>query len=212
MATSMIEHVQTVVLPANLSDINGPRQGKWTFNDFASLPANPNAEKQQRYEIIDGVLYAAPLPNETHQKVVGWIYYYLTSHVRLANRGKVFVAPFDVEIGADAVVQPDVLVVLNDNLGCIVTPNRVIGAPDLVVEVSTPDTTGYDRREKQDVYARAGVREYWVVDAAAETVEVMVLRGGTFRPVKVCYGKSLIPSKVVQGMPVIAEQFFADKR
>ncbi len=201
-----------IAAPANLAGFNGPLQGTWTSADYAALPANPDPERQLRYEVINGVLYATPLPNDWHQKIVGLLYYHLTSFVRLNNRGKVFVAPYSVELGADVVVQPDVLVVLNDNMGCIVTPNRVIGAPDMAIEVSLPATTGYDRREKQDAYARAGVREYWVVDAAAHTIEVMVWRSGLYRSVRICEGKSLVPSRVVQGLPVIAEQFFTEKR
>ncbi len=213
MATAMIDtgtH-HTAAAPADVSGFSGPLQGKWTTTDYAALPANPDLERQQAYEVINGVLYATPLPSAWQQKIVGMLYYHLTAFIRMNNRGKVFVAPYSVELGADVVVQPDVLVVLNDNMGCIVTPNRVIGAPDLTIEVSIPSTTGYDRREKQDAYARAGVREYWVVDAAARTIEVMLLRSGLYRSARICEGKGLIPSRVVQGLPVIAEQFFTEK-
>lgn len=142
--------VLSVVVPA--SGIPGPPQGRWTYADYAAIPDDGN-----RYEVIDGVLYAMPAPTIVHQIVVGAIFFYLKQHIDLAGRGRVRIAPIDVELmpGADA-VQPDVIAILTANLG-IITPSHVAGAPDLVVEVASPSTAGYDRREKQDAYARAGV-------------------------------------------------------
>lgn len=105
------------------------------------------------------------------------------------------------------VVQPDVLVVLNANLG-IITEKRIIGVPDLVIEIASPGTVGYDRRAKQDAYARAGVPEYWLADALARTVELPRLEGQGYRSVGVFTGASTLPSLVIPDLPVRIEQFF----
>ena len=60
------------------------------------------------------------------------------------------------------IVQPDVFVVLNEHLDRI-AGTRVIGAPDLVVEIASPSTVRHDLGEKLTAYARAGVPEYWRV-------------------------------------------------
>ena len=47
--------------------------------------------------------------------------------------------------------------------------------PNLVVEVLSKSTQGRDRGEKKDAYEADGVREYWIVDARAHTIEVYEL-------------------------------------
>jgi len=139
-------------------NVPGPDQGRWTYQDYAALP-----DDGQRYEIVDGVLFMTPSPSRWHQKAVLHLAHHLLNHVESAGLGEVYAAPFDVELAPNIVVQPDVLVVLNAGLKKI-TGSRIIGAPDLVVEVSSPGTVGYDRDKKQGAYDRAGVPEYWIAD------------------------------------------------
>ena len=58
--------------------------------------------------------------------------------------------------------------------------NGVYGAPDLVIEVLSPSTARYDRGHKKNVYARCGVKEYWIVDPGNRTVEQYLLKDGHF--------------------------------
>src|SRR5438067_5852597 len=162
-----------MVMPAD--HIPGPEQGHWTYKDYAALP-----DDGHRYEIVDGVLYMAPSPNRGHQNAAFEIASYLRTHVKLSGLGQVYIAPFDVELNPQTVVQPDVVVVLNQNLDRI-TELRIIGAPDLVVEVSSPGTVGYDREKKQRAYARAGVPEYWIADPWSRTVEVLSVAAADYR-------------------------------
>ena len=139
-----------VVAPA--IGVVGPLQGQWTYDDYARIP-----DDGKRYEIIDGVLYVTPAPNTGHQNAVSWITMYLKSHVQLAGRGLVLAAPFDVDLGLGrTVMQPDVLIVLNEHRDRV-TALRIVGPPNLVVEVASPSTATYDRRAKMDAYTGAGV-------------------------------------------------------
>jgi Uma2 family endonuclease len=54
----------------------------------------------------------------------------------------------------------------------------VMGAPDLVIEVLSPTTQKHDRQRKRRLYARTGVREYWIVDPQSDTIEVLDLIDG----------------------------------
>jgi Uma2 family endonuclease len=193
--------VLQVVAPAD--HVPGPGQGRWTYGHYAAL-----AGEAERYEIIDGVLYMAPAPTTGHQGSSIRVGYHLFGHVEMTGLGRVFVAPIDVELAPGVVVQPDVVVVLKANAGMI-TPSRITGAPDLVVEVILPATAGYDRREKQNAYAQAGVREYWIADPAARTVEVLVLEAGAYRSLNVFRGATSLPSHVVPDLRTHAEHFFA---
>src|SRR5579863_6676773 len=189
-----------VVRPAD--HVPGPKQGNWTYSHYAALP-----DDGQRYEIVDGVLFMSPAPNEWHQTAAGEIFSYLRTYIKLKDLGRVYIAPFDVELDYRTVVQPDVLVVLNAHLERI-TFSRVIGAPDLVVEISSPGTVGYDRTDKQHAYVSAGVPEYWIADPASRTVEVLALEQGTYRSLGVFEGKATLPTRIVPDFPVLVEQFF----
>ncbi len=62
----------------------------------------------------------------------------------------------------------------------IIKENGIYGAPDLVVEVISPSTMRYDRGPKMQAYAKAGVKEYWLVTPLARSVEVYLNHGGVF--------------------------------
>src|SRR5258708_1363179 len=183
--------------------IPGPGQGHWTYNHYAALP-----DDGKRYEIVNGVLYMTPSPTGSHQDSVGRFYIYLFQHIEAVGLGKVRMAPFDVELAPDVVVQPDVLVVLKANLDKV-TKARIIGAPDLGIEVASPSTSTYDRHNKNDAYALAGVPEYCISDPAARTVEVLVLENGEYYALGVFRGQANLPSRISPEMTAPVESFFA---
>ncbi|NOK62326.1 MAG: Uma2 family endonuclease [Chloroflexi bacterium AL-W] len=192
--------VLPVVTPAD--HIIGPPQGHWTYTDYAAIQDDGN-----RYEIINGVLYMAPSPIENHQGASTKFVTYLTLHVEFAGLGRVYHAPFDVELAPDVLTQPDIIVVLHDRAN-IITPKRIQGAPNLIVEIISPGTSGYDRREKQDAYANAGVAEYWIAEPSTQTVELLQLDGQAYRSLGIFRGQAILPSQVVPSLSVKVEQFF----
>lgn len=193
---------QTLPMVVRADHLPGPPQGCWTYADYAALP-----EDGHRYEVIDGVLYMAPSPNTDHQTASVRFTGFLLTHVQLAGLGRVFHAPYDVELPGGVTVQPDIVVVLNVHLA-IITPSRIIGVPDLVAEILSPGTAGYDRRTKQDAYARAGVPEYWLADPYARTVEVLRLADGAYQSIGVFAGAATLPSRILPTFPVRVEQLF----
>lgn len=189
-----------MVTPADW--VPGPPQGFWTYEDYAALP-----DDGQRYEIVNGVLVTAPISGPWHQDIVGEILSYLRTHIKLAGLGRVFPGPIDVHLGPKNVFQPDVVVVLNANLHKV-GDKKITGAPDLVVEVASPSTAAFDRLSKYDIYARAGVTEYWIVKPTRRTVEVLVLENGEYRSLGIFSGQATLPSRIVPDFPVHVEQFF----
>ncbi len=190
-----------VVRPAN--HVPGPTQGNWTYEQYAAL------DDGQRYEVVNGVLYMTPAPGIPHQDAVGRFLYYLLSYVEFPGRGKVLVAPCDVELAPNIVVQPDVLVVLKAHKGRV-TKSHIVGAPDVAIEISSPGTATYDRREKYDLYARAGVQEYWLVDPVAQVIEVLSLEDGEYQSLGVFEDQNTLISKVVPEISVVpVAKFFA---
>jgi Uma2 family endonuclease len=184
-------------------DVPGPPQGCWTYEDYAALP-----DDGQRYEVIDGILYLMPGATPRHQGSSARFTTYFTIHVEFAGLGRVFAAPLDVLLPRARPVQPDVIVVLNHKLH-LISGRAIEGPPDLVVEIASPGTRTHDRTRKLGVYADAGVPEYWLAEPADQTIELIVLEDGTYRSLGVFTGAATLPSRVLPGLPVRVEQFFA---
>ncbi len=191
----------TTVVPADW--VPGPPQGQWTYADYAALP-----DEGKRYEVVKGVLYMSPAPNLGHQGIVGEIFVHLHRFVQMAGLGRVFVAPADVELSVGNVVQPDVFIVLNEHLDRM-AHSRLIGAPDLVVEVLSPGTMRHDLRAKLGAYERARVSEYWIVSPGEQVVELLVFEGGVYQSLGVFQGADVLPSRIVPGWSIPVERLFA---
>ena len=137
-----------------------------TYEDLLRLP-----EDRLRHELIDGEHYMSPAPNLKHQSVVLNLAAILLRYARAHGLGKVLIAPTDVLFSAHDVVEPDVLFVAAGRADRL-RERYVAGAPDLVVEVLSPASRGMDKIKKRRLYEVQGVPEYWIVDPAAETLEV----------------------------------------
>ena len=148
----------------------------WTYEDYALLP-----DDGKRYEVIRGELYMSAAPRPSHQRVITRLSYYLEGFLEDSDIGTAFVAPIDVilpeKLGDP--VQPDIVVIRRESLH-IIDELNIQGAPDLVVEALSPSNPAHDRKLKYDLYAEAGVKEYWIIDPYSRTVEIYVLRGGTY--------------------------------
>lgn len=173
---------------------------RYNYQDYLQLP------EDKRYEIIDGDLFMVPSPNESHQRISANIFNTLSNYVRQKKLGIVYFAPFDVLFSEEDIVQPDIVFISNENKK-IITKDNIKGAPDLIVEVLSPSTSKRDIGIKKKLYARHGVREYWIVDPELETVEVFLLRGEEFEVKK--YGvKDYISSIVIKGLNIEVKEIF----
>ena len=125
------------------------------------------------------------------------------------HAGMVLYAPVDVCLEATETYQPDIIFITRDRLH-IIEPARVNGAPDLVVEILSPSTAYYDLREKFKVYARCGVKEYWIVDPHDKSVEVHEGKEGKFKQIMRVEGEGKAESVVLEGFEVEIKYIFAD--
>lgn len=145
---------------------------RMTLDEYFQLP-----ETTIHTELIDGMLYVydgqegnMPAPTPQHQQVVMSIVTYL---LPITSKNGLYTAPVDVVLGDD-VVQPDILWVSATNTGCRITDRRIVGAPDLIVEILSPSTHKQDRVAKFNLYEAHGVGEYWIVDPDVQIVEVYI--------------------------------------
>jgi Uma2 family endonuclease len=147
-----------------------------TYADYVGYP-----DDGMRHEIIDGDHYMNPAPSPYHQTLSKRLQYQLYSKIELPGLGQVFDAPIDVQLSEHDIVRPDLIVVLPDSQARI-TPSRIKGPPDLVVEILSPSTAGNDQGLKRTVYEKFGVREYWIVDPTENTLTLLESIDGTYRP------------------------------
>lgn len=151
-------------------------------------------DEKERAEIIGGkVLMMAP-PSRIHQKISGEIFRQLANFLE-GKRCEVYSAPFGVRLfekdgdrpeDVDTVVEPDITVVCDtsrlDQHGCK-------GAPELVMEILSPSSRRHDMLVKLNLYQRAGVREYWIVNPEDRTVQVMLLDSKGYLRIHEDYGQ-----------------------
>jgi Uma2 family endonuclease len=189
-----------VVTPADW--VPGPTQGDWTYGQYVDLP-----DDGMRYEIANGVLLLAPSSTGAHQYTVGEVYFHLRSHVKLPGLGLVSRDPMVVELSAKDVFQPDIVVVMNNHLDRV-QEKRVVGAPDLVVEVAAPGTVAFDRLTKYDTYEDTGVPEYWIVNLERQTVEVFTLEDGIYHTLGVFQGEQKVSSRLISWLSIRVDQLF----
>jgi len=142
---------------------------KLTYDDLVAM--FPDEDGVQR-ELIDGELFVTPSPFIQHQRLVQRLALSLGNHLEAhPDQGEVFTAPLDVVMTPHDVVEPDVLVVLGDQLD-ILTEKNVQGAPGLIIEILSPSTRKRDLTIKRQLFDREGVREYWIVDPDRNSVAV----------------------------------------
>jgi Uma2 family endonuclease len=130
-------------------------------------------ETNRPAELVYGVVREPPAPAYGHQKIVGQLFHLLKNHVDANKSGEVCISPIDVVLDelADLVVQPDVIFVTKERMAII--RNHIAGAPDIVVEVLSEGTEHRDRTIKLAWYRRYGVRECWIANPRARTIEVV---------------------------------------
>ena len=156
---------------------------RYTFADYLTW------DEDDHIELIYGYPYMMSSPSTEHQLVSGELFAQL--HTYLADKKcRVIAAPYAVRLFEEASDRPeDVNTVVEPDLVVICDPSKMDrrgckGAPDLVIEILSPSSRRHDRIVKLDLYQRAGVREYWVVNPEDRTVQVMLLKDSYLLPVE----------------------------
>jgi Uma2 family endonuclease len=165
-------------------------------------------ESNQPEELRYGWVVREPTPSTGHQAIMTGIQTAVVLYVTERALGFV-VHHMDVVLDEKLrlVVQPDLLVVLNERRH-ILREGRVWGPPNLTVEVLSPSNRRHDRLRKLAWYRQYGVQEYWIVDPVDITVEVLDLEAEPSPAVRI-YGESdILESRVLQGFNHPVAKFF----
>jgi Uma2 family endonuclease len=190
--------LETTMLRSLCSNVMTTAARKLTYDDFLLFP-----DDGKRHELIDGVHYVTPSPVIVHQRLVGRLHNALYVYLEAHRSGEVFGSPLDVVLSQHDVVEPDLQVILADQVE-ILTDANVRGAPAIVVEIASPSTKRRDEGIKRDLYKRAGVREYWTVDPNEPRVTVRPQAG----EMRVLDGDAVLTTPLLPGFSLALPELF----
>jgi Uma2 family endonuclease len=182
---------------------------KSTYADYLTWPEN------ERWEIFDGVPYLQSATTWQHQSISSELHRQIANYM-VNNPCRVFAAPFDLCIPkqdevdeeiSNAVSQPDIVIVCDESK---LRKTGYFGAPELIIEITSPSTAKWDKLIKFNKFEKAGVKEYWIVEPEQRIISVFVLQENN------CYGRpevyaeedkiivSIFPDLLVDLSPVFA--------
>src|SRR4030065_1336158 len=166
---------------------------KYTYEDYLKTPDD------KRYELIEGELLITPSPVTKHQSISGKLEFALRRFVTEKGLGEVFDAPLDVYLDNENVVQPDILFISKERLN-IIGEKNIQGAPDLAIEIISESTAYRDLVQKKKLYARFGVKEFWIVIPDEESIEVYILKDNTFLLYRTYSKNEILESPYLKGL------------
>ncbi|MEO3405815.1 Uma2 family endonuclease [Mucilaginibacter sp. CAU 1740] len=127
-----------------------------------------------RCEVLYNQLIMTPAPNTDHQFISVKLSALLYNYLEETQKGVILHAPADVYFEEEqSVLQPDVLVILNENKS-IIHNDGIYGAPDIVFEILSGNRI-HDTLKKKNLYEKAGVKEYFIIDPADKKVVMFAM-------------------------------------
>ena len=181
------------------------RKPLWTYERMCAELEETN----QPCELWHGRLIMSPAPTPFHQLVVLRLQDALYRWVDRRKLGVVLGAPSDVVLTPDLALQPDVVFIAKARQSIIKT--HIYGAPDLVMEVVSPDRPRRDYKDKKEHYEAHGVKEYWIVDPERKRIEVWMLQGDFYQLSGAYSGKQLAASVLLPGFSVRVDRIIAQQ-
>lgn len=146
-----------------------PNQGTWSEHQYLALDTN------RCIEFVDGRLEFPPMPTELHQLIVRFLFLQLHDFAEIKHKlGLVLFSGLRVKLWEGRIREPDLVFLFAENHHR--RGDKFWRGADLAMEVVSEDDPDRDLVEKRSEYARAGIREYWIVDPRTETVTLLSLR------------------------------------
>ena len=177
---------------------------KYTYADYLTW------FDDKRRELYNGFIkMMTPAPALRHQAVLGNLYLEFGNFLRKKKNCKVFPAPFDLRLPKKDKKNKEIFTVLQPDLTIVCDPKKLddkgcVGAPDMVIEITSPSTAKKDITEKFAIYEESGVKEYWIVHPHEQTVSVFLLDEKSKYQLKKMYaGDAKIEVNIFKGKLII---------
>ncbi len=152
-----------------------PGQGQWSEGEYLTL------RPRRQVEFTDGFVEVLPMPKQSHQLILDYLFQALRFFVMARHLGRVLFAPLRVQVRPGKFREPDIVFMKTENLARC-HEEAWLGA-DLVIEIVSEDPKSRERdlEKKLADYAESGIPEYWIVDPVEKRITVLVLEGKAYR-------------------------------
>jgi Uma2 family endonuclease len=178
-----------------------PEQGAWSESEYLALDTN------HLVEFSHGNIEVLPMPSQTHQLIVLFLWSALTRFLKQRKSADVvLVAPFRVRLQAGKYREPDLMLMQAEHIDR--RHNVYWDGADLVMEVVSPDARDRDFKTKRSEYALAGIPEYWIVDPQFQRVTVLSLAGESYAEHGVFARGETATSVLLDGFAVSVDEIF----
>ncbi len=160
------------------------------LDSFSQWVDSPDFPDSGRFCFINGRVWADMSMEQpfVHNEVKLWIGMALASFAREENLGRVFADRMRLRNDdADLSCEPDGMFISYDALqsgrvrlveGTVTEYREFEGSPEMMLEVISDTSETKDRVDLREGYFRAGVQEYWLVDARDQPPVIEILRRG----------------------------------
>lgn len=180
---------------------------KYTFADYLAFPDD------ERWEILEGVPYMQAAPSWQHQDILRELLLQFGNYLS-GKTCKAFASPFDLRLQvAGEENDEDIINVFQPDLTVICDKSKLkgsgyLGVPELIIEISSPSTGKLDKLLKFNVYEKAGVPEYWIVEPDTKIISVFKLENGRYGRPEVYAEDDNIPVGIFPDLAVDLKQVF----
>jgi Uma2 family endonuclease len=173
----------------------------------ADLDACP--DDNNRYELIEGELFVSRAPGIPHQRVLHNLQMELGSYLKENPVGIIVPGTGAIFSDYDAVI-PDLLFVRRERWNDVTAEQKIISAPDIVVEILSPgqENRRRDLSVKRQLYAKYRVKEYWIVDNENQSVLIFHLQDETLEEIARLRDIDEITSSLLPGFHLKAGAVF----
>lgn len=175
-----------------------------TITDLDALPDDGN-----RYELFEGELFVSPAPGLSHQRVLGNLHAILRVYLDQNPIGEIVLTPGVIFDEFNSAI-PDAVFSTHQRLREIISGERIVKAPELVIEIVSPgkENARRDREVKRQVYGKHGVKEYWIADPLNRSLEIYRLKRHNLALAETLMDEDDVVSSVLPGFKCKARQFF----
>ena len=188
-----------------------PRTGaRLSIEEFLELP---DTFDKRKMELDEGELYIMPRPRTGHQFLQGELIWHFKGYIKGFDE-----PPADVfhdvivalSLERRILLSPDLVIILQGGRA-VVTDRMVEGAPDIVVEILSSDRSR-DLVRKRQLYAEAGVPEYWIFDPRRDTATLLELRDGQYVERAVLDADATLTTPLLPGLAIPLSDVFRHRR
>ena len=160
MATTGYDYADLDVMPTPVFE----RRVPMSESDFFEL-------SEARVEYVEGeAVFMSPV-SLPHARLVLWIGKYLDTLASRSRLGTVFPDSVTVRLSPNLSRVPDISFVAFKGPANL-RHTYIDGPPNLIVEITSPESRERDYRDKFAEYEAAGVQEYWLVDPVYQSIDL----------------------------------------